>query len=106
MDKSGHRMVCKAYRHQGIYFSTYPLVSLKDIHSDENSQNFPKETERTGSGVGNMIALYRSAGLRDPELSLDDALKLDRVRETLKSGDVVAASKYARKVYALSTVAA
>ena len=53
-----------------------------------------------------MIALYRSAGLREPELSLDDALKLDRVRETLKSGDVVAASKYARKVYALSTVAA
>jgi len=41
-----------------------------------------------------------------PYISLDDALKLDRVRETLKSGDVATAGKYAKKVYALSTVAA
>ena len=41
-----------------------------------------------------------------PYISLDDALKLDRVRETLKSGDVATAGKYAKKVYALSTVSA
>ncbi|MEI6651753.1 MAG: hypothetical protein WCL42_04150 [Chlorobiaceae bacterium] len=41
-----------------------------------------------------------------PYISLDDALKLDRVRETLKSGDVATARTYAKKVYALSTVAA
>lgn len=39
-----------------------------------------------------------------PYISLDDALKLDRVRETLKTGDVATATKYAKKVYALSTV--
>ena len=41
-----------------------------------------------------------------PHISLDDALKLDCVRESLKSGDVGTARKYAKKVYALSTVAA
>ena len=41
-----------------------------------------------------------------PYITLDDALKLDRVREALQSGDVAAASTYAKKVYALSTVAA
>ncbi len=41
-----------------------------------------------------------------PYISLDDALKLDSVREALKSGDVATASTYAKKIYALSTVAA
>jgi len=41
-----------------------------------------------------------------PYISLDDALKLDRVREALQSGAIAAASTYAKKVYALSTVAA
>jgi ubiquitin len=36
-----------------------------------------------------------------PYIILDDALKLDQVREALKSGDVAAASTYAKKVYAL-----
>ncbi len=41
-----------------------------------------------------------------PYITLDDALKLDRVREALQSGDVATANTYAKKVYALSTVAA
>jgi hypothetical protein len=40
-----------------------------------------------------------------PYISLDDALKLDRVREALQSGDIATASKYGR-VYELSPVAA
>lgn len=38
-------------------------------------------------------------------ISLDDALKLDRVREALKADDVAVAGKYG-KVYELSPVAA
>ena len=41
-----------------------------------------------------------------PYISVETALKLDRVRVSLQSGDVIAAKKYARKVYELSTVAA
>ena len=40
-----------------------------------------------------------------PYITVDTAIKLDRVRESLQSGDVIAARKYARKVYELSTVA-
>lgn len=40
-----------------------------------------------------------------PYISLDDALKLDRIREALRAGDIVTAGKYGR-VYELSPVAA
>jgi hypothetical protein len=40
-----------------------------------------------------------------PYISLDDAKKLDQVREALRSGDITAASKLAR-VYELKPVAA
>jgi len=40
-----------------------------------------------------------------PYLSLDDALKLDDVRELLKKGDIASASKIA-KVYEISPVKA
>lgn len=40
-----------------------------------------------------------------PYISLDDALKLDGVREALQSGDIATASRYGR-VYELSPVAA
>ena len=40
-----------------------------------------------------------------PYISLDDALKLDRVREALQSGDVTTAGKYG-KVYELSPIVA
>ncbi|NTW69292.1 MAG: hypothetical protein HGB23_05510 [Chlorobiaceae bacterium] len=40
-----------------------------------------------------------------PYISLDDALKLDAVREALQSGDIATASTYGR-VYELSPVAA
>ena len=40
-----------------------------------------------------------------PYLSLDDALKLDEIREFLKKGDIESAKKYA-KVFTLSPVAA
>ncbi len=40
-----------------------------------------------------------------PYISLDDALKLDRVREALQSGDVATAGKYG-KVYELSPIVA
>ena len=38
-----------------------------------------------------------------PYLSLDDALKLDDVRDALRKGDVALASKYAR-VYEISRI--
>jgi len=40
-----------------------------------------------------------------PYLSLDDALKIDAIREALKSDNVVEAKKYAR-IYLLSEIAA
>ena len=40
-----------------------------------------------------------------PYISLDDALKLDEVREALRRGDIASAKKLA-KVYKLSPVAA
>jgi len=40
-----------------------------------------------------------------PSISLDHALRLDRVREALKLGDVAAASTYAKKVYAFTVAA-
>lgn len=40
-----------------------------------------------------------------PYLSLDDAYKLDEVREALRSGDVKRASRLATRVYRLTPVA-
>ncbi len=40
-----------------------------------------------------------------PYLSLDDALKIDEIRESLKNNDILKAKKFA-KIYRLSEVAA
>ena len=41
-----------------------------------------------------------------PQLSLEDAYKLDNVRNALRTGDVKAASRLAHRVYRLTPLAA
>jgi len=51
------------------------------------------------------VHLLETEGGWAPYLSLDDAYKLDDVREALKVGDVTRASQLAARVYRLTPVA-
>lgn len=51
------------------------------------------------------VHLVEAEGGWAPYLSLDDAYKLDDVREALRSGDVKRASRLATRVYRLTPVA-
>ena len=52
------------------------------------------------------VDLIESEGGWTPYLSLDDAYKLDDVREALRAGDVGRASRLASRVYRLTPVTA
>lgn len=52
------------------------------------------------------VTLLEAAGGWAPYLSVDDAYKLDDVRDALRAGDVKRASRLANRVYRLTPVEA
>jgi len=52
------------------------------------------------------VNLVDSEGGWTPYLSLEDACKLDEVRDALSAGDIVRASRLAHRAYRLTTVSA
>lgn len=52
------------------------------------------------------VDLIEAEGGWAPYLSLDDAYRLDDVREALRAGDISRASRLARRVYRLTPVTA
>ena len=52
------------------------------------------------------VSLVEAEGGWAPYLSLDDAYKLDTVREALRAGDIKRASRLASRVYRLTPVTA
>ena len=65
-----------------------------------------KKLVREGDLVAEVeVSLLEGEGGWAPYLSLDDAYKLDDVREALKQGDVTRASRLATRVYRLTPVA-
>jgi hypothetical protein len=52
------------------------------------------------------VTLIETEGEWTPYLSLDDAYRLDDVREALRAGDVQRASRLASRVYRLTPVTA
>lgn len=50
------------------------------------------------------VELVESDGGRTPYLSVDDAYKLDNVRDALRAGDLERASRLATRIYRLTPV--
>jgi hypothetical protein len=66
-----------------------------------------KRLVREGDFVAEVdVTLIEAVGGWAPYLSLDDAYRLDDVREALRSGDVRRASQLASRVYKLTPVTA
>lgn len=66
-----------------------------------------KRLVREGDFVAEVdVDLIDAQGGWAPYLSLDDAYRLDDVREALRSGDLQRASRLARRVYRLMPVTA
>jgi hypothetical protein len=66
-----------------------------------------KKLVREGELIAEVdVTLLEEAGAWAPYLSLDDAYKLDDVREALRAGDVKRASRLADRVYRLTPVEA
>jgi hypothetical protein len=65
-----------------------------------------KRLVREGDLVAEVeVELIEAEGGWAPYLSLDDAYKLDDVRDALRAGDVSRASQFAARVYRLTPVA-
>lgn len=66
-----------------------------------------KKLVREGDFVAEVdVTLIEAEGGWTPYLSLDDAYRLDDVREALRAGDVKRASRLASRVYRLTPVTA
>lgn len=66
-----------------------------------------KRLVREGEFVAEVdVTLLEAEGSWTPYLSLDDAYKLDDVRDALRAGDVKRASQLADRVYRLTPVEA
>jgi hypothetical protein len=66
-----------------------------------------KRLVREGDLVAEVaVDLVEAEGGWTPYLSLEDAYKLDDVREALRAGDLVRASRLAHRVYRLTVVEA
>ncbi len=64
-----------------------------------------KRLVREGEFVAEVdVELVEAEGAWTPYLSLEDAYKLDDVRDALRAGDIVRASKLADRVYRLTPV--
>ena len=72
-------------------------MSIKAIQKLVREGDFVAEVE---------VNLIEAEGGWTPYLSLDDAYRLDDVREALRAGDVKRASQLARRVYRLTPVTA
>jgi len=74
--------------------------------ADMNTKS-TKRLVREGDYVAEVeVNLLEAEGGWTPYLSLDDAYKLDDVRDALRAGDVKRASRLANRVYRLTPVEA
>jgi len=69
------------------------------------SRRWTKRLVREGEFVAEVeVELVEAEGAWTPYLSLDDAYKLDDVRDALRAGDVRRASQLADRIYRLTPV--
>ena len=69
------------------------------------SRRSTKRLVREGEFVAEVdVELLEAEGAWTPYLSLEDAYKLDDVRDALRAGDIARASKVANRVYRLTPV--
>jgi len=69
------------------------------------SRRSTKRLVREGEFVAEVdVELLEAEGAWTPYLSLEDAYKLDDVRDALRAGDIAHASKLANRVYRLTPV--
>ena len=80
----------------------------RDVANEANMSTKPtKKLVREGDFVAEVdVNLVEAEGGWTPYLTLDDAYKLDDVREALRAGDVKRASRLASRVYRLTPVTA
>lgn len=80
----------------------------RDVAKEANmSTKATKKLVREGDFVAEVdVNLVEADGSWTPYLTLDDAYKLDDVREALRAGDVTRASRLASRVYRLTPVTA
>jgi hypothetical protein len=79
----------------------------RDVAKEGNmSTKSTKRLVREGDLVAEVeVNLVEAEGGWAPYLSLDDAYKLDDVRDALRTGDVKRASQLATRVYRLTPIA-
>ena len=79
-----------------------------DVANETNMSTKPtKRLVREGDFVAEVdVDLIEADGGWAPYLSLDDAYRLDDVREALRSGDLQRAARLASRVYRLTPVTA
>ena len=69
------------------------------------SRRSTKRLVREGEFVAEVdVELLEAEGAWTPYLSLEDAYKLDDVRDALRAGDIARASQMANRVYRLTPV--
>ena len=80
----------------------------RDVAEEANmSTKATKRLVREGDFVAEVdVDLIDAEGGWAPYLSLDDAYRLDDVREALRAGDISRASRLASRVYRLTPVTA
>ena len=80
----------------------------RDVAEETNMSTRPsKRLVREGDFVAEVdVTVIETEGGWAPYLSLDDAYRLDDVREALRSGDLQRASQLAGRVYRLTPVTA
>ncbi len=78
----------------------------RDMEKETDMSRRPsKRLVREGEFVAEVeVALMEEAGGWTPYLSLDDAYKLDSVREALRAGDMKRASQLSERVYRLTPI--
>lgn len=82
-----------------------PCVLVLEQEADMSTKA-TKKLVREGDFVAEVdVTLIEAEGGWTPSLSLDDAYRLDDVREALRAGDVKRASRRASRVYRLTPVA-
>jgi hypothetical protein len=80
----------------------------RDVAKETNMNAKPtKRLVREGDFVAEVdVVLVEAQGGWTPYLSLEDAYKLDDVRDALRAGDIKRASRLASRVYRLTPVEA
>ena len=80
----------------------------RDVAKEANmSAKSTKKLVREGDFIAEVdVTLEEVEGSWSPYLSLEDAYRLDDVRDALRAGDVKRASRFASRVYRLTPVEA